>query len=89
MMNQRIDRSPEGGFLVRTNGATQTFGSIGEIIEVFKSSWNLKEPVMPSRYSQLHKEEPNTSIYTECMGTTSIEVTPVISATAEKDSDPN
>jgi len=67
---------------------------------------------MPSRYSQLHKEEPNTSIYTyvikqeislclpiscfnvflsssECMGTTSIEVTPVISATAEKDSDPN
>jgi len=42
MMNQRIDRSPEGGFLVRTNGATQTFGSIGEIIEVFKSSWNLK-----------------------------------------------
>lgn len=67
MLNQRIDRTPDGKFVVKVSGVSHFFTTIEEIIEKFKSTWHLKEPLVPSRYSQLYEEEPDKFIYRECL----------------------
>jgi hypothetical protein len=42
MLNQRIDRTPDGNFVVKVSGVSHFFATIEEILEKFKTTWHLK-----------------------------------------------